>query len=180
MRCIFQSAKLRTNTHTYRCTHTRRPGCQAVFINYKLRADYTHYKRFFSRHSRIASSLSLSFLVTPPTRFSFSLEVQAQLSWAVQRPFNWLAARWLACACLLDIIYEPIVCLLLLISPPSHCLSSIQLSSSPAIPSVSCSRLSVNSTLYKLIIAPQLCKVKYKCRRLCVARASVNESASLA
>lgn len=66
MRCIFQSAKLRTNTHThaYTCilsyTHTHaQSGWQAVFINYKLRADYTHYKRFFRATAAYPPSLSV-------------------------------------------------------------------------------------------------------------------------
>lgn len=76
MRCIFQSAKLRTNTHTrihmYSLSHTHtQSGWQAVFINYKLRADYTHYKRFFrataaSPSSPPSISLSLSLRLCFP------------------------------------------------------------------------------------------------------------------
>lgn len=75
MRCIFRSAKLRTNTHThaYTCilshTHTHaQSGWQAVFINYKLGADYTHYKRFFRATAASPSStpsLSLFLLASP-------------------------------------------------------------------------------------------------------------------
>lgn len=66
MRCIFQSAKLRTNTHTQTSAHTHwQSGWQAVFINYKLRADYTHYKRFFRATAASPSS--------PPSHYLFLL-----------------------------------------------------------------------------------------------------------
>lgn len=88
MRCIFQSAKLRTNTHTHSQvgihrhshTHTDRhtqSGWQAVFINYKLRADYTHYKCYFRATAASPSSAypSLSLSIPP-----FAPQPAAQLS----------------------------------------------------------------------------------------------------
>lgn len=84
MRCIFQSAKLRTNTHTLASAHTQalshtQSGWQAVFINYKLRADYTHYKCYFRATAASPSSdypsLSLSLSIPP-----FAPQPAAQLS----------------------------------------------------------------------------------------------------
>lgn len=138
MRCIFQSAKLRTNTHTHSQvgihrhshTHTDRhtqSGWQAVFINYKLRADYTHYKCYFRATAASPSFAhpSLSLSLFSPLRSTTSCSAVGTC-----KLFNWLPARWLACACLLDIIYEPIVCLLLLI----HVCPTVPLSLHPAVP----------------------------------------------
>lgn len=64
------------------------------FINYKLRADYTHYKRFSFRAmsaNPIAGSLCLSLSLD-------SAPWESPGPGVAQRPFNWLAARWLACA----------------------------------------------------------------------------------